>query len=59
MVNTTGVTGAAPIWHGFMEGALAGKATPFTRPAGIVRRCLGNRRCPTLDTQQNRSAIWR
>ena len=38
MVNTTGVTGAAPIWHAFMEGALAGKATPFTRPAGIVDR---------------------
>jgi 1A family penicillin-binding protein len=38
MVNTTGVTGAAPMWHAFMEGALAGHATPFTRPAGIVQR---------------------
>ncbi len=38
MVNTTGVTGAAPIWHAFMEGALAGHATPFSRPAGIVQR---------------------
>jgi hypothetical protein len=30
------VTGAAPIWHDFMEAALAGRATAFTRPAGIV-----------------------
>jgi len=38
MVNTTGVTGAAPMWHAFMEGALAGHATAFSRPAGIVQR---------------------
>jgi membrane peptidoglycan carboxypeptidase len=38
MINTTGVTGAAPMWHAFMEGALAGHATPFSRPAGIVQR---------------------
>ena len=38
MVNTTGVTGAAPIWHAFLEAALAGHATPFARPAGIVQR---------------------
>lgn len=35
MVNTSGVTGAAPIWHKFMETTLAGRATPFTRPVGI------------------------
>ncbi|MCC7361793.1 MAG: transglycosylase domain-containing protein [Anaerolineales bacterium] len=40
MVNTSGVTGAAPIWHQFMEGALAGRATPFARPAGIVERTI-------------------
>jgi membrane peptidoglycan carboxypeptidase len=40
MVNTSGVTGAAPIWRDFMEGALAGRATPFTRPAGIVERSI-------------------
>lgn len=38
MVNTTGVTGAAPLWHAFMESALAGHATPFSKPAGIVER---------------------
>lgn len=36
--GTSGVTGAAPIWHLFMEAALAGKATPFGRPASIVER---------------------
>lgn len=40
MVHTTGVTGAAPIWHAFMEGALAGKATPFARPGGIVEKTI-------------------
>ncbi len=38
MVNTSGVTGAAPIWHNFMEAALAGRATPFSRPPGIVEK---------------------
>ena len=40
MVNTSGVTGAAPIWRTFMEGALAGKATPFSRPQGIVEKLI-------------------
>ncbi len=40
MVNTTGVTGAAPIWHSFMESALAGHATPFTRPVGIMEKTI-------------------
>jgi len=40
MVHTTGVTGAAPIWHAFMEGALAGRATPFARPAGIMEKTI-------------------
>lgn len=38
MVNTSGVTGAAPIWHNLMEAALAGKATPFARPSGIIEK---------------------
>jgi hypothetical protein len=38
MNNTSGVTGAAPIWHNFMEAALAGHATPFSRPQGIIER---------------------
>jgi len=40
MVGTSGVTGAAPIWHNFMEGALAGRATPFVRPPTIVEKTI-------------------
>ncbi len=40
MVNTTGLTGAAPIWSDFMRYAVPyltfGNPTPFTRPAGIT-----------------------
>jgi 1A family penicillin-binding protein len=40
MVNTTGVTGAAPIWSQFMKYAVPhltnGNPSWFTRPAGIV-----------------------
>ncbi len=37
MTHVSGVTGAAPIWHDFMEDALRGKpATPFARPEGLV-----------------------
>ncbi len=36
--GTSGLTGAAPIWHTFMEAALAGRAAPFGRPASIVER---------------------
>jgi len=36
MVNVSGVTGAAPIWHDFMEGALAGREVrDFPVPEGI------------------------
>jgi len=44
MVNTTGVTGAGPIWAHFMEAAiqqlLGGNPTPFVQPAGIVTRTI-------------------
>ena len=40
MQNTTGLTGAAPIWSQYMQTAVplltAGNPTPFTRPGGIV-----------------------
>ncbi len=40
MQNTSGLTGAAPIWSQFMQAAIqqltGGNPTPFTRPAGIV-----------------------
>ncbi len=37
MIGISGVTGAGPIWHNFMEQALANKpALDFVRPDGIV-----------------------
>jgi 1A family penicillin-binding protein len=38
MEHISGVTGAGPLWHNFMERALAGKpALEFTVPTGMVR----------------------
>jgi hypothetical protein len=42
MINTTGLTGAAPIWAEFMQTAVqyitGGNPTSFFRPAGIIDR---------------------
>jgi membrane peptidoglycan carboxypeptidase len=44
MVNTTGLTGAAPIWSQFMQWAVPyltnGAPTSFARPAGIMDRVV-------------------
>ena len=44
MENTTGLTGAAPIWAAFMTAGMqdltGGNPTPFSRPAGIVERVV-------------------
>jgi penicillin-binding protein 1C len=44
MQNTTGLTGAAPIWAQFMQTAIqqltGGNPSPFNRPAGIVERVI-------------------
>lgn len=44
MEDTSGLTGAAPIWHDFMIGAIdhltGGSPTPFTRPNGIIERTI-------------------
>lgn len=44
MQNTTGLTGAAPIWADFTQRAvqqlMGSQATPFFRPAGIVDRVI-------------------
>jgi membrane peptidoglycan carboxypeptidase len=44
MQNTTGLTGAAPIWASFMTHAIpvitGGEPAPFLRPAGIVDRVI-------------------
>ncbi len=46
MVNTTGLSGAAPIWSQFMEFAVSyltnGAPTPFPRPSGIIDRIVCN-----------------
>ena len=40
MVNTSGLTGAAPIWAEYMQSAVnqvtGGNPTPFSRPGGVV-----------------------
>ncbi|MGQ9832941.1 MAG: transglycosylase domain-containing protein [Candidatus Villigracilaceae bacterium] len=44
MVNTTGLTGAAPIWSQFMQYAVpqitGGRPTPFIPPNGIVEKVI-------------------
>ena len=51
MVNTSGLSGAAPIWSQFMQTAVpyasGGNPTPFTRPAGIVDKII----CATSGTE--------
>jgi membrane carboxypeptidase/penicillin-binding protein PbpC len=51
MVNTTGLTGAAPIWSQFMQTAAPyvtqGNLSPFIRPAGIVDKVI----CATSGTE--------
>ena len=51
MVNTTGLTGAAPIWSAFMQFALPivsnNNPTPFTIPPGITDRII----CVTSGTE--------
>ena len=44
MINTTGVSGAAPIWAGFMQEAIqkltGGNPMPFFKPAGVMDRIV-------------------
>lgn len=44
MVNTTGLTGAAPIWSSFMQHAVPivsnGAPTPFSMPPGVMQRAI-------------------
>ena len=51
MVNSTGLTGAAPVWSEFMRSAVhrlsGGNPSPFIRPAGIVDRVI----CSTSGTE--------
>ncbi len=64
MINTSGLTGAAPVWAQFMQYAVplltGGNPTPFVRPAGVVDRII----CSTSGTEpsqwcsQQRSEIY-
>ncbi|MEL7644883.1 MAG: transglycosylase domain-containing protein, partial [Anaerolineaceae bacterium] len=51
MVNTTGISGAAPIWARVMEEGInmlkGGAATPFTQPQDVVERVI----CSTSGTE--------
>jgi 1A family penicillin-binding protein len=51
MLNTTGVTGAGPIWSQFMTYGIkvltGGNPTPFSMPSGIVQRTI----CTVSGTQ--------
>jgi membrane peptidoglycan carboxypeptidase len=51
MQNTSGLTGAAPIWSEFMKVAVqkltAGNPTPFFKPAGVIERVI----CSTSGTE--------
>jgi membrane peptidoglycan carboxypeptidase len=44
MINTSGLSGAAPIWSQFMQAAVpyvsGGNPTPFSRPPGIVDKVI-------------------
>ena len=55
MVNTTGLTGAAPIWADFMKVAIqtltGGKPAPFIKPAGVVERAI----CDISGTEPSQS----
>jgi penicillin-binding protein 1C len=55
MVNTTGLTGAAPIWSAFMQYAVpivsGGAPTPFSVPGGIVEKVI----CSVSGTEPSQS----
>jgi len=64
MVNTTGLTGAGPIWAEFMTYAIGeikdGNPTAFSRPAGVVDRvvCAISGTEPSEWCPQQRSEIF-
>ncbi|MDX9991264.1 MAG: transglycosylase domain-containing protein [Anaerolineales bacterium] len=64
MQNTTGLSGAAPIWSQFMQAAIpqitAGNPRPFARPQGIIDRviCAVSGTEPSKYCPQQRSEIF-
>jgi membrane peptidoglycan carboxypeptidase len=64
MQNTSGLTGAAPIWNQVMTAAVqklaGGNPTPFTRPSGVVERviCAVSGTEPSQWCPQQRSELF-
>ena len=64
MQNTTGLTGAAPIWSTFMKSAIqqltGGHPAPFNRPGGIVQNviCVLSGTQPSQWCKDQRSEIF-
>ncbi len=64
MVNSSGLTGAAPIWSQFMQAAEMyisnNNPTNFTRPAGIVEYsiCTSSGARPSLDCPKQKSELF-
>ncbi|MBN1305174.1 MAG: PBP1A family penicillin-binding protein [Anaerolineales bacterium] len=64
MVNTTGLSGAAPVWSQFMQYAVpnvsGGNPTPFLRPDGIIEKviCTLSGTEPSNSCREQRSEIF-
>lgn len=61
MIGVSGVTGAAPIWHDFMETVLHNTPLqPFVRPAGLVEMeiCADSGMLPTAACPYRRREIF-
>ncbi len=54
MQGVDGITGAAPIWHAYMEGALASMPNlNFAMPAGITMKPVASNGCPASPADPN------
>ena len=64
MVNTSGISGAAPVWAKVMQGAIqqmvGGNPAPFYRPAGIVEQvvCAISGTLPSQWCPQQRTEVF-
>jgi 1A family penicillin-binding protein len=61
MMHSSGITGAGPIWHNFMEAALRDRpAVAFARPAGLVEAvvCESSGLLATADCARPRTELF-
>ncbi|MCX8061661.1 MAG: penicillin-binding transpeptidase domain-containing protein, partial [Anaerolineales bacterium] len=55
MIEVTGLSGAAPIWHEFMRAVLVNRPIEnFTQPNGLVRQTI----CRAINPQENICLEW-